>query len=763
MKDNRKNILIFSTAYFPFVGGAEVAVREITDRVADDFCFDMITARMDKKLKKFENIGGINVYRIGWGVPFIDKLYLAFFGWVRAKKLNKNRKYLFSWSIMASFGGFAALSFKVKCGVPLLLTLQEGDDLKYIDKKVFFIKRRFLKIFKKADFIHSISIFLKEWAISNGAKSSISVIPNGVDISKFKRPDDFNRKEFRYGLGFEDNDKLIITTSRLVKKNGTKDLIESLVNLPSNFKLLILGDGDERDYLINLAKRLMIDDRVFFFGLVSHYDLPKYLWSSDVFCRPSLSEGLGNSFLEAMLSGLPTIATKVGGIPDFLVDGENGWFCGVENSGDIAEKIKQVFKDEKIKEEIVERAIKTVEDNYDWSLVAEKMIDLFNKIEFRVANKKLKILIATGIFPPDIGGPATYSKLLLEELPKKGFEPDLLSFSNFRNKYPKIISHIFYFFNIIKKGRRADIIYVQDPVSVGFPVALANIFLGKKMILKIVGDYAWEQGCQRFGVTDLLDEFSINFKKYSILVRAFKKIQLFSSKKANNVIVPSTYLKNIVTNWGIDPIKIKVIYNAFDGLNYNFSKEEARRALNIGDQEKIIISAGRLVPWKGFIGLIQAFKTFSQENKNSKLFIAGDGGEEKNIKKLIEDLELGDRVVLLGRIERDDLFKYIKASDIFALNTSYEGFSHQLLEVMALGVPIITTKVGGNTELINNEENGLLFDFNDINKLLELLLKLNDNKNLQDEISKKGLEKIREFNQSKMIEDLSVFLKEIQV
>ncbi|MFA7050288.1 MAG: glycosyltransferase family 4 protein, partial [Patescibacteria group bacterium] len=748
MKENKK-ILIFSTAYFPFVGGAEVAVKEITNRLGDDFSFDLITAKMKKDLLKFERIGQVNVYRLGVGHPLFDKLFLAFFGWLKAKKLHKRNNYSFSWAIMASFGGLSALFFKKRCKVPLFLTLQEGDDLEYIKKKSSYIRKNFLEIFTQADFIQVISSFLKHWAVRNGAESEIRIIPNGVDFLKFKREDGFDREEFRKNLGFKNDDKLIITTSRLVKKNGVRDLLKSLSYLENEFKFLILGEGEEKDNLLKLTEELNLKNRVYFLGTINHQELPKYLWASDVFCRPSLSEGLGNSFLEAMTAGIPVVATEVGGIPDFLRHGENGLFCEVENSKDIADKIKQIFSDEDLKSRIIENGIKTVQEAYTWDLVASRMSKAFSDLGEKNKKRKINILIATGIFPPDIGGPATYSKLLLSELPKKNFGVSLLSFSHFRDKYPKIISHFFYFLNILKLGRSVEIIYVQDPVSVGLPVALANFFLRKKMILKIVGDYAWEQGCQRFDVKDFLDDFSLKYKDYFWPVKILKKIQLFSARRAKNIIVPSNYLKKIVSNWGVNPSKIKVIYNAFDGIDCDLEKEGARRDLNLDFEDKIVISAGRLVPWKGFAVLIKAFKDFNEKESKSKLLIAGEGGEKESLLTLIKNLNLEKSVILLGRLDRNLLMKYLKTSDLFVLNTSYEGFSHQLLEVMALGLPLLTTRVGGNVELVTNRENGLFFDFNDLDKITELMFEFFSDSVLRYKLSENSKKRIEDFTEYK--------------
>jgi glycosyltransferase involved in cell wall biosynthesis len=111
----------------------------------------------------------------------------------------------------------------------------------------------------------------------------------------------------------------------------------------------------------------------------------------------------------------------------------------------------------------------------------------------------MRILVATGIYPPQIGGPATYSKLLYDELPKRGFQVDIVNFGDFISK-PKIIRHILFFIELLKKGQGVDVVYAQDPVSVGLPALIASQILQKKFVLKIVGDYAWEQGVQRFRV-----------------------------------------------------------------------------------------------------------------------------------------------------------------------------------------------------------------------------------------------------------------------
>lgn len=383
-----KKVLIFSTAYYPFASGAEMAVKEITDRI-NDIEFDLITAKFSWKLPYFEKIGNANIYRVGFGIGTFDKFLLPFLGYFKAIKLDKKNNYQIIWSLMASQASIVASFLKIKFPAKkLILTLQEGDEEEYLKRYVFgfdFLYRLLIKpwhilVFKKADKIIAISNDLKTRALKNKAKCEILIIPNGVDINNFLR--DFSEKELdkiRDELKICKDDNIIIHTGRLVFKNALNDVITALQYLPKNVKFLMLGVGSDFEKLRNLAKDLKVEDRVIFWEFVSHEDLVKFLKISCIFCRPSLSEGLGSSFLEAMAAGVPVIATPVGGIPDFLKNMETGLFCEVNNSRSIAEKVKIYLENDELRNKIIANAREMIIKNYDWNLIAEKMREIFEK------------------------------------------------------------------------------------------------------------------------------------------------------------------------------------------------------------------------------------------------------------------------------------------------------------------------------------------------------------------------------------------------
>src|SRR3989344_5786101 len=318
----------------------------------------------------------------------------------------------------------------------------------------------------------------------------------------------------------------------------------------------------------------------------------------------------------------------------------------------------------------------------------------------------MRLLIATGIFPPDIGGPATYSKLLLEELSKRNFSIQIITYGEPKSgdpdnlkrisrHWPKGIRHFIYFWQVLRLGKKADVIFAQDPVSAGLPAMLAAKILRKRFILKVVGDYAWEQGLQRFGARDLINDFQT--KKYGWQIEVLRKIQSWVAKNADLVIVPSKYLKKIVSGWGVKDDKIKVIYNGVDLPELKFTAKE-----------KLIISAGRLVPWKGFEALLEAFSVLIKDFPDWKLAIIGAGPELNKLKVESGKLKVSDKVIFTGALPKSELNDYLSRASIFALNTGYEGFSHQIVEAMVAGLPVLTTGVGGNPEIIEDGKNGLL-------------------------------------------------------
>ncbi len=374
----------------------------------------------------------------------------------------------------------------------------------------------------------------------------------------------------------------------------------------------------------------------------------------------------------------------------------------------------------------------------------------------------MKILIITGIFPPEIGGPATYSDLLLREFVVRGFDIKILTYSYVKQKFPifyvskkwpKGLRHIIFLAKLFFLATKSDLILSADAsFGAGFMAALVSRLLCKKFIVRVTGDYAWEQGVARFGVKDLLDDFlPLQFhQNYSLAVRCLAKLQSWTVCSADKIIAPSEYLKKIILRWGVSESKIKVISNGIVLPQVSELREELRGIFSF--KGLTILSVGRLVPWKGFAALMDVFSDLLSTISGAQLIIIGDGPERAALELQISNSKLS--IKILNKMPQAELFKYIKASDVFVLNTAYEGFSHQLVEVMDLGVPIITTNVGGNSEIITSGENGILVPYNDKEKLKTSLLKLLGDETLRNKLATAGLVTAQKFTDEKMISEL---------
>lgn len=334
----------------------------------------------------------------------------------------------------------------------------------------------------------------------------------------------------------------------------------------------------------------------------------------------------------------------------------------------------------------------------------------------------MKILLATPLYPPDSGGPSTYAKLMHDELPKRGLEIVVVTFGSVRH-WPPGVRHLVYFLKLLTNAKGADVVYALDPVSVGLPAFLAALLLGKKFLLRVPGDYAWEQGRQRFGVTDELDEFQN--KKYGRPVERLRGIQKFVARRAVKIVVPSEYMQRVVSRWVGNAKKVEVIYSsAHIPVEYKLPENRPEGFL--------VVTIARRVPWKGIEAL-------------EGVVVSESGWTFKLLDGLLHAEAMG----------------WVKAANVFALNSTYEGLSHALVEAMALGTPVVATNVGGNPELVISGENGLLIPPKDDEALYAALKNIETHPEEARIRAKRAEEKAKKFSIDITIEKLVSLLKNI--
>ena len=367
----------------------------------------------------------------------------------------------------------------------------------------------------------------------------------------------------------------------------------------------------------------------------------------------------------------------------------------------------------------------------------------------------MNIVIATGLYAPDIGGPATYALMLEDELPKRGHEVIIVPFGWVRH-YPKGIRHLVYAHKLWCESKRSDVIYALDPISVGIPALLIATLRRRPFLLRLGGDYAWEQGRNRFGLRTSLDEYLEKKGPRPIQVRLLGWLQKFVATRALLVVAPSEYLKQVIMKWGVPAERIVVIYSALPPLEIDGTREELREQLAF--TTPTLISAGRLVSWKGFSALLRIVSTMLEKYPTLTLVIAGDGEDEEMLKAEAVALNISDHVRFVGRLSKEALAASVKAADVFLLNTSYEGLSHQLVEVMDIGTPIVTTPAGGNPELITDTVSGFLVPFDDEAKFIDAIERLLDHPETRSRIVQSARGRAKDFAAPLMVDKLEALL-----
>lgn len=387
-----KKILIFSLAYYPkHIGGAEVAIREITDRLPNDtYEFHMLTLRFENDAPKEERIGNVHVHRVGGGAGYLSKMLFILQAAFAALALHKKHRFQGMWAMMSYMLFPIVITRVLGVRVPYALSLQEGDPFEHVFKRphVALLSPLLKYGFRHARVTQAISTYLSSWATAMGYRSSVEVIPNGADMKTIDSFTSAEVAEVARSFGKKDGDVFLVTASRLVEKNAVDDVIRALPELPQNVSFVVIGTGKDEAALKALAQKEGVASRVRFLGFVEQAQIGKYLKAADIFVRPSRSEGMGNSFIEAMAARLPVIGTQVGGIADFLFDEKRnpnvpatGWAVDANAPKDIVRAVLAILENPEKTQAVVAHARSVVEVTYDWKTIAD---DFNRKVLFKL-------------------------------------------------------------------------------------------------------------------------------------------------------------------------------------------------------------------------------------------------------------------------------------------------------------------------------------------------------------------------------------------
>lgn len=361
----------------------------------------------------------------------------------------------------------------------------------------------------------------------------------------------------------------------------------------------------------------------------------------------------------------------------------------------------------------------------------------------------MRVLLVSGIYPPDIGGPATNIPSLARYLIDNQNSVEVVTLKN-SSRSPENTNWVVHYikrdqwllkrflktiFVIFKHTKLNDAIFANGLIQeTGFVLSLRK----RNSIVKVVSDPVWERASNK-GETNLSVE-DFNHSKLQLTHKLQRMIFTWSLKKFTHITCPSNQLKSIIENWGVN----KPVIIIPNGVAVNINVP--------GNKDLDLISVSRLIKLKNLDLLIIASK-----DTNTSLGIVGTGPEEMFLKNLSKSI--GANVTFFGSIDNNKVPQILNNAKIYINLSDHEGLSFSLLEAMACGLPSIVSDIPGNTAVIRNHENGLIINMKNSSQLTSAIKFLIDSKTLRDQYGKSAVETIyKKYLQSKQLGKMSDLL-----
>lgn len=347
-----------------WLAGTEIATYNLADHLARRGHEVHVITSHDAGLPEFSDENGFYIYRIEW--PKIRFIGMIIF-WLKIyQKLRTIKPDVFhAQSVLSGIPAWAAKKF---LKIPYVVWGQ-GSDI-YLPDRFTRLTSKF--ILQNADAVLALTQNMKQ-KMKQIYDRDISIVPNGIDLEKFKIPSESKKGR---------DAKTIVFVGRLHPVKGVRYLLQAMKIVHAEMpdaKLILVGDGEERENLESLTNSLGIRECVEFAGKVPHERIQDYMNQAEVFVLPSLSEGFPVTILEAMACGLPIVATNVRGIPNIVEEGVNGYLVNVKSPDEMAERILFLLQNDEMRERMSANNREKVE-LFAWDKIAIRVEDEYQQV-----------------------------------------------------------------------------------------------------------------------------------------------------------------------------------------------------------------------------------------------------------------------------------------------------------------------------------------------------------------------------------------------
>jgi glycosyltransferase involved in cell wall biosynthesis len=320
----------------------------------------------------------------------------------------------------------------------------------------------------------------------------------------------------------------------------------------------------------------------------------------------------------------------------------------------------------------------------------------------------VKVLVVSGIWPPDPGGPASHAPALASFLQARGHDvavattaerapgPEAYPVSWVSRRLPPGVRHAAAVLAIARRGAASEVVYATSMVR---RAALGATLARRPLVVKLVSDEVFERQQREGRFAGTLDEFQ---RSGGVRIGLLRGSRDRSLRRARHVFCPSAYLRDVALGWGLDPGRVSVLPNPAPPIPELPGREALRRELELDGPT--LAFAGRLGPQKSLDVALAAVA----ELPDVTLLVAGDGPDRAALERRAHELGVDGRARFLGSVPRDGVLRLFRAADASVLSSSWENLPHTVLEALAVGSPVIATAVGGVPEVVHDGENGLL-------------------------------------------------------
>ena len=321
----------------------------------------------------------------------------------------------------------------------------------------------------------------------------------------------------------------------------------------------------------------------------------------------------------------------------------------------------------------------------------------------------MRALIVSGIWPPDVGGPASHAPEFASFLLGRGHEvevvvtadaapaPESYPVHHVSRRIPPGARHLAVASLVGRFARRNDVVYATSMLG---RASLAGAVSRRPLVVKLVADEAYERARRRGLFDGDLDAFQ--HEEGDLRIRGLRALRDVALRRVDHLVCPSAYLASLAVSWGVPEEHVTMLPNPAPNLPELASREELRERL--GFVRPTLAFAGRITKQKALGVALEALA----ELDGVDLVVAGDGPDLDDVRRQTMALGLADRVSFTGALSRQGVLELFRAADASVLSSAWENFPHTVVEALAAGTPVIATAVGGVAEVVRDEVNGLL-------------------------------------------------------